>query len=51
MVGGGRLRNHVAHESDKDDRENQNREIRVEGREISQTHAAGDHEVAAQPTE
>ncbi len=47
-VRGGCLRDDVAHESDENDGEDQDRKVRIEGREIAQTHAAGDHEMAAQ---
>ena len=42
------LRDDVAHEADEDDREDENREIGVERREIAQRHAAGDHEMTAE---
>ena len=47
-VGSAGLRHHVAHESQQDDGKDEQREITVERREISQGHAAEDHEAAAE---
>ncbi len=47
-VRGRRLSDHVAHEPDENNRKDQDREIRVEGREIAQRHAAGDDEMASE---
>ena len=43
-----RLRHDVTHESQQDDGKDEQREITVERREISERHAAQDHEAAAQ---
>src|SRR5207253_10701639 len=47
-IRGSRSGHDVTHESDNDDRENQNRQVAVEGREIAKAHRSQNHETSAQ---